>query len=123
VEVFRCPSGHRRGYSTNTILLVNIWQTTVRGDTLNKLLDQSMGILRSLQAVTSPEEKEAVEEVKGVSSMPDDMNPADISRLSDTFVGSAVVKNCHPVKGRFKVARDLAPGLRGEDDSLCLNDL
>ena len=89
----------------------------LRGDTLNDLLDQFIGILRSLREVTSLEEKEAVEKVREeVESMPEDIIPEDLSPLSDTFVGSAIVKNWHSEKGRYKVARDLAPGLCGEGD-------
>jgi hypothetical protein len=94
----------------------------LRGDLLNDLLDEFIGVLRSLQAVTKPEEKEAVQQVrKEVENMPDDMSPADISRQADSFVGSAIVKNWHPEKGRYKVARDLAKGLLGEGD-LILRD-
>lgn len=82
-----------------------------------------MGVLRSLQAVTKPEEKEAVEQVREeVENMPDDLSPADISRQADSFVGSAIVKNWHPEKGRYKVARELALGFLGEDDSMILTD-
>lgn len=89
----------------------------LRGNVLNELLDQFIGVLRSLMKVTSPKEKEAVEQVRAeVDRMPDDLNPADISRRADNFVGSAIVKNWHPEKGRFKVGRDLAPGLRGKGD-------
>ena len=82
-----------------------------------------MEVLRSLQAVTKPKEKEGVEQVREeVDNMPDDMSPADVSRQADAFVGSAIVKNWHPEKGRFTIARGLAQGLRGEDDSMVLTD-
>jgi len=89
----------------------------LRGDVLDDLLDQFIGVLRSLRAVTSFEEKEALEQVKEeVDQMPEDTSPAEISPMADSFVGSAIVKNWHPEKGRWKVARDLGAGLRGEED-------
>lgn len=93
----------------------------LRGQLLNDLLDQFMGVLRSLRAVTTPEETEAVEEVREeVDHLKEDATPADISRLADSFVGSAIVKNWHPEKGRYKIAKDLGATFRGEEGNLVL---
>lgn len=85
----------------------------LQGAMLNDMLDQFIGVLRSLRAVTSPKEKEAIEQVREeVRHLPEDATGADISRLADSFVGSAIIKNWHPERGRYAIARELGAQMR-----------
>jgi hypothetical protein len=69
-----------------------------------------------LQALTLPEEVDVLELVrKEVEMFEDDMcrmSADSISPTADTFVGNAILKNFHPVKGRARSLRALGKHFR-----------
>jgi hypothetical protein len=79
----------------------------LRGPTLNKLVDQFVCVLRSLQDLAREEERDAAELVRvELESMDDKTKAADVSPLANSFVGFSIVKNFDSEKGRFKLIRE-----------------
>ena len=93
------------------------------GRLLHVLTDEFIQVIRNLQLLTHPEEKEAIQDVKEElltleSAMSNDgtnSNPRIITAVSnktDMFVGLSIKKNYHPTKGRFVRMRKVGERFR-----------
>ena len=81
---------------------------------LTRLIDEQIRVIRNLKALTHPEERAALDEVRAEAEAmtTTTFSAADISPLADAFVGKAIRKNYHPVTGRFVMIRKLGADLR-----------
>lgn len=92
----------------------------LKGSLLNKLIDDFIAIMRDLQALTLPHEKEGLTEVKkAVARIRKNKDVKTVPKCVDSFVGSAVLKNYHPETGRFTQLREFARQIRAQE--LCLH--
>jgi len=95
----------------------------LRGSAMQRLGDGLLQIIRDLQALTKPDERVSVDQVReelaGIDR--DDVKvPSKLSAIADKFVGAAIKKNYHHERGRFKTMRDL--GARFRSGNLVLTE-
>jgi len=75
----------------------------------------------ALFAVTIPEERGSLDDIlKEVESLSQSMDVKAVSKKMDLFVGSAIIKNFHPTKGRLAKLREYGEQFRF--NKLCLVD-
>jgi hypothetical protein len=85
----------------------------LHGDLLNKLIQEYCQVIRNLQQLTLPDEVQVVERVHAeLAKSTLFSRPADVSDVTDAFVGFAIKKNWHPETGRFYVLRRLGEAFR-----------
>lgn len=76
----------------------------LEGSMLTNVIDQFMGVISDLQVLTRDNERGGIDKVRvEVNQLLQEERPcaSNVSSLSNTFCGKAIVKNFHPVKGRF----------------------
>lgn len=87
----------------------------LNGDLLDRLVDEFTQVMRNLQQLTLPEEREraSLEGVRNeIAALKDRPDPQRVSKELDSFVGSAIVKNYKPGTGRFAKLREMGGQFR-----------
>lgn len=85
----------------------------LKGALLEKTIEEYTTVLRNLRALTLPEEKNILQQVRDeVQQLEQIGNVESISKACDQFVGSAIRKNFHPFKGRFAIMREIGENIR-----------
>jgi hypothetical protein len=85
----------------------------LHGALLDKLIQEYCQVIRNLQQLTLPEDVHIVGRVQAELDRSDLFSrPADVSDLTDAFVGFAIKKNWHPETGRFYVLRRMGEAFR-----------
>lgn len=85
----------------------------LQGELLETLICEYVKVIRNLQSLTLPEERDAVDLVRQeVHDLNVYSRPTDISQLADAFVGFNIRKNWHPARGRFYTLRRMGADLR-----------
>jgi hypothetical protein len=88
----------------------------LHGKLLDNLINQFIQVIHNLQALTLPEEVDALELIrKEVEMFEDDacnLSADSVSPTADAFVGNVILKNFHPVKGRSRLLRELGAKFR-----------
>lgn len=79
----------------------------LRGTLLETLQLEITDVVRELQGLTYPEEREGLQQVnEELRHLQQSNDPASISTSTDSYVGFAIRKNFHPKKGRLVHLRD-----------------
>lgn len=87
----------------------------LNGELLDRLVDEFTQVMRDLQQLTLPEEREraSLESVrKEIAALRERPDPTQVSKELDSFVGSAIVKNYKPGTGRFAKLREIGGHFR-----------
>lgn len=93
----------------------------LKGALLVKTIEEYTSILRNLRALTLKGEKNVLKYVTDeVYRLSQTSNVKLISKTCDQFVGSSILKNFHPVKGRFVMLRQIGQCIR--DGTLVLTE-
>jgi hypothetical protein len=96
-------------------------QGKLKGPLLQHLMDEEINVIRNLQILTMPDEVDVLdgvrmeyESIKARMNSPEGhkVTAADVSTIADNFVGKAIIKNFHPVTGRFVLLRQFGIDLR-----------
>jgi hypothetical protein len=92
-----------------------LYEGKLKGPILENLLTQFIHTVQNLLELTLPEENNGVvdtirEEVARIEEM--DLKPDSLSRTADQFLGSAIIKNFHPEKGRMIFLRSICKQFR-----------
>ncbi|KAL7541654.1 hypothetical protein ACHAXR_011107 [Thalassiosira sp. AJA248-18] len=110
-------NGQSRSAMTASLLLA---QGKLHGPLLHHLIDSEIQVIRNLQLLTMPEELDVTEKVRSEyeeimsrqKSGNQQVSAAEVSSLSNNFVGKAIRKNFHPITGRFVMLRQFGIDLR-----------
>mmetsp|Transcript_32137 Transcript_32137/g.78320 ORF Transcript_32137/g.78320 Transcript_32137/m.78320 type:complete len:656 (-) Transcript_32137:394-2361(-) len=92
-----------------------LYEQKLKGPILNNLLTQFIHTVENLLELTLPEENNGVvdeirQEISRIEAL--DLSPDCLSRTADQFLGSAIIKNFHPEKGRMVLLRSLCRQIR-----------
>ena len=86
-----------------------------------QLVDEFVTIMKDLRSLTWEEEKFMVDDIRiEVEELAKTQDVSNVSKRADSFVGSAIRKNYHPVTGRFVQMRKMGKEFRS--DSMHLLD-
>ena len=104
----------------------------LHGPLLETLISQFIEVIRNLRQLTLPEEVDVVDFVRDEVTRLEEgyredddgnieaLDASDISKVSDSFVGNAIKKNFHPVKGRSRLLEVLGKSFRERPSDLIL---
>lgn len=88
----------------------------LRGDLLDRLIDDFICVIQDLRRVTWPEETQGLETVRNeLKELERSKDVMAISKLANAFVGSAIKKNFAPTIGRFARLREIGDRFRRND--------
>ena len=85
-----------------------------------QLVQQFVDVMKDLSKLTLPEESSSVVDMvrEEVERLKITQDVSSVSKMADAFVGSAIVKNFHPVKGRFPKMRAFGDRFRSNETNL-----
>lgn len=87
----------------------------LNGALLHMLTDEFTRVMTNLQNLTLDSEKQIIDQVKDeLHDLNETRDVKRVSKVTDSFVGSAIIKNFHPEKGRFLKLRQFGEALRNE---------
>eukprot|EP00928_Gymnodinium_smaydae_P057843 TRINITY_DN4106_c0_g4_i1.p1 TRINITY_DN4106_c0_g4~~TRINITY_DN4106_c0_g4_i1.p1 ORF type:complete len:650 (+),score=74.82 TRINITY_DN4106_c0_g4_i1:42-1991(+) len=92
-----------------------LYNGALEGDLLDALMKQFLVLVRNLQCLTFPHERERIEIIRSeyhVLSSSAHSQAEDLSRSADEFVGFAIKKNFAQPHGRFRILRGMGSLLR-----------
>jgi hypothetical protein len=92
-----------------------LYEGKLKGKILDNLVTQFIHTVENLLELTLPEENDGiVEQIRTEMARIEETNATcdTLSRTADHFLGSAIIKNFHPVKGRMIFLRDLCRRFR-----------
>ena len=83
------------------------------GALLQRTIQEYTAVLRNLRALTLPEEKDVLQQVRHeVEQLSQTKDVTAISKTCDQFAGSSIRKNFDPKKGRFVMLRQFGESVR-----------
>lgn len=88
----------------------------LKGDVLHRLIADFIALMKDLHSLTLPVEKKGVTDVKNaIADLRKEKDITKVPKCVDDFVGSAILKNYHPVTGRFTLLREFGCQIRAHE--------
>jgi len=85
----------------------------LQGELLTELINEFCEVMNDLKVLTLPEEKGGLESVKReLEQLRESRDVSSVSKMTDSFVGSAIKKNFAPGVGRFASLRKFGKNFR-----------